>query len=47
MEYYEGGAGAVFVGEVGCEEDGEEGEEVRWGGEGLGLEGCVAHSGGC
>lgn len=28
---------------MGCEEDGEEGEEVWWGGEELGAEGCRAH----
>ena len=43
MEDHERGAGGVVVGEVGCEEDGDECDEVGWGGEGLGLKGCVAH----
>ena len=36
MEDDEGGAGACAVGEVGCDKDEDEGEEVGGRGEGLG-----------
>lgn len=37
------GPGAVAVGDVGCGDDDEEGEEVGRGGEGLRVDGGVAH----
>ena len=43
MEDDEGAAGAKTVGEIRCEEDDDEGQEVGWCGEGLGDDGGVAH----
>lgn len=44
VEHDEYRSGAVSVGEVGCEDYGEEGDEVGRGGEGLGLEAGIAHA---
>lgn len=43
MEDKEGRARAEFIGEVGGEEDGEEGEEIGGCGESLGGRGGMAH----
>lgn len=43
MEDDEVRAVAETIREVSCEDDDEEREEIRWCGQGLGYEHCVAH----